>query len=117
MSEVLKGNLTRNSIRQRWQHQSECSMQNYRVPCYWLKSKAKAAGGKHQRLREHRIGYFRFQACGGCDARGDAVLIGAFLDRCNSRLVGTSISVGRCNCVLRNTRRCRRRKADLARRR
>ena len=47
----------------------------------------------------------------------DAPLIGAFLDRCNSRLVGTSISVGRCNWVLRNTRRCRRRKADLARRR
>ena len=48
------------------------------------------AGGKNERLRQHRIGHFRFQACGGCDARGDAVIISAFLERCNSVPVDTS---------------------------
>jgi hypothetical protein len=28
------------------------------------------AGGKDERLRKHRIGHLRLQACGGCDHRG-----------------------------------------------
>jgi len=38
-------------------------------------------GGENERLREHRIGDFRLKARGGCDARGDTVLVGAFLHR------------------------------------
>src|SRR5262249_29932961 len=34
--------------------------------CRW-EGRANDPGGKDERLREHRIGHFRFQACGGCD--------------------------------------------------
>ena len=36
-------------------------------------------GGKDERLREHRIGHFRFQACGGCDCGGWIVFATAFI--------------------------------------
>ena len=39
-----------------------------------------ATGGKKdERLREHRIGHFRFQACGGCDCDGRVVFGAAFI--------------------------------------
>ena len=34
---------------------------------------------KDERLREHRIGHFRFQACGGCDCDGRVVFGTAFI--------------------------------------
>jgi hypothetical protein len=37
--------------------------------CRW-EGRANDPGGKDERLREHRIGHFRFQACGGCDCGG-----------------------------------------------
>ncbi len=36
-------------------------------------------GGKDERLREHRIGHFRFQACGGCDGGGRIAFVTAFI--------------------------------------
>jgi hypothetical protein len=36
-------------------------------------------GGQDERLREHRIGHFRFQARGGCDCDGRIVFASAFI--------------------------------------
>ncbi len=36
-------------------------------------------GGKDERLREHRIGHLRFQACGDCDWRGRIVFAIGFI--------------------------------------
>jgi hypothetical protein len=38
-----------------------------------------ATGGKDERLREHRIGHFRFQACGGCVCDGRVVFGAGFI--------------------------------------
>jgi hypothetical protein len=35
-------------------------------------------GGKDERLREHRIGHFRLQACGGCDCDARIAFATAF---------------------------------------
>jgi hypothetical protein len=36
-------------------------------------------GGQDERLREHRIGHFRFQACGECDCGGRIVFATGFI--------------------------------------
>src|SRR6516164_4666427 len=48
-------------------------------PAVPLGGQGNDTGGKDERLREHRIGHFRFQARGGCDCGGRTVFAIAFV--------------------------------------
>jgi len=48
-------------------------------PAVPLGGQGNDTGGKDERLREHRIGHFWFQARGGCDCGGRTVFAIAFI--------------------------------------
>ena len=57
----------------------QCAAQDARnKPAAPWERMANDTGGKDERLREHRIGHFRLQACGGCDCDARIAFATAF---------------------------------------
>src|SRR5262245_9321947 len=79
--------------------------------CCWRARKV-TTGGENERLREHRIGDFRFKARSWRDARGNTSLVGAFLRW--HYCVYILAFINEYSCALCNARRRGARKADFA---
>jgi hypothetical protein len=48
-------------------------------PAVPLGGESNDTGGEDERLRQHRIGHFRFQACGECDSGSGTIVDTGFI--------------------------------------